>query len=138
MGKTVAADHGAYWGTYSEDERSRDVEVLAGFVLGYLLGSEAGGDSISVMKDALGSVAGSGDVQSVLSGGMSSAQGLLGGLLSGGGSVRGAITDMASSEEVKGMVSTGFSTAQGLVFDLLGRGKELVSQQRGRGLRLVI
>jgi hypothetical protein len=112
------------------------VEVLAGFVLGYLLGSEAGGDSVSVMKDALGSVAGSGDVQSVFSGGMASAQGLIGGLLGGGGSVKGAITDMASSDEVKGLVTTGFSTAQGLVFDLIGRGQELVSQ-RGRGLRLV-
>jgi hypothetical protein len=112
------------------------VEVLAGFVLGYLLGSEAGGDSVSVRKDALGSVAGSGDVQSVFSGGMASAQGLIGGLLGGGGSVKGAITDMASSDEVKGLVTTGFSTAQGLVFDLIGRGQELVSQ-RGRGLRLV-
>lgn len=113
------------------------MEVLAGFVLGYLLGSEAGGDSVSVIKDAMGSVAGSGDVQSVFSGGMSSAQGLIGGLLGGGGSVKGAITDMASSDEVKGLVTTGFSTAQGLVFDLIGRGQELVSQQRGRGLRLV-
>jgi hypothetical protein len=114
------------------------VEVLAGFVLGYLLGSEAGGDSVSVMKGALGSVAGSTDVQSVFTGGMATAQGLIGGLLGGGGSVKGAISDMASSEEVKGIVSTGMSTAQGLVFDLLGRGKELVSQQRGAGLRLVI
>ena len=114
------------------------MEVLAGFVLGYLLGSEAGGDSVAVMKDALGSVAGSGDVQSVFSGGMASAQGLIGGLFSGGGSVKGAISDMASSDEVKGIVSAGFSTASGLVVDLLGRGKELVSQQRGSGLRLVI
>jgi hypothetical protein len=114
------------------------VEVLAGFVLGYLLGSEAGGDSVAVMKDALGSVAGSGDVQSVFSGGMASAQGVLGGLFSGGGSVKTAITDMASSDEVKGIVTTGFATAQGLVFDLLGRGKDLVSQQRSKGLRLVI
>jgi len=75
------------------------VEVLAGFVLGYLLGSEAGGDSVSVIKDALGSVAGSGDVQSVFSGGMASAQGLVSGLLGGGGSVKDAITDMASSSD---------------------------------------
>jgi hypothetical protein len=114
------------------------VEVLAGFVLGYLLGSEAGGDSVSVIKEAVGSVAGSGDVQSVFTGGMATAQGLLGGLLGGGGSVKGAITDMASSDEVKGLVTTGFSTAQGLVMDLVGRGQEMVSQQRGKGLRLVI
>lgn len=114
------------------------MEVLAGFVLGYLLGSEAGGDSVSVMKGAIGSVAGSNDVQSLFTGGMATAQGLIGGLFGGGGSVKGAITDMASSEEVKGIVTTGFSTAQGLVFDLLGRGKEMVASQRGAGLRLVI
>jgi hypothetical protein len=62
----------------------------------------------------------------------------MGGLFSGGGSAKGAITDMASSDEVKGMVTAGFSTAQGLVMDLFGRGQEMVSQQRGKGLRLVI
>ena len=114
------------------------MEVLAGFVLGYLLGSEAGGQGVGVMKDALGSVAGSGDIQSFVSGGMSTAQGVFGGVLSGGGSVKDALTDLASSDQVKGIMSTGFSTAQGLVFDLIGRGQELVSQQRGKGLRLVI
>jgi hypothetical protein len=117
-------------------ERSRDVEVLAGFVLGYLLGSETGGQGVGVMKDALGSVAGSNDIQSFMSGGMSSAEGLLGGMFGGGGSVKGALTDLASSDQVRGIVTTGFSTAQGLVFDLVGRGQELVSQ-RGKGLRLV-
>jgi hypothetical protein len=112
------------------------VEVLAGFVLGYLLGSETGGDGIGVVKSALGSVAGSGDIQSVFSGGLSSADGLIGSLFGGGGAAKKAIVDMASSDEVKGIVSTGFSTAQGLVFDLVGRGQELVSQ-RGSGLRLV-
>jgi hypothetical protein len=114
------------------------VEVVAGFLLGYFLGTESGAQGVSVMKDALGSVAGSGDVQSVISGSMSSAQGLIGGLFSGGGSVKDALTEMASSEQVKGIVSTGMSTAQGLVFDLIGKGKEMVSQQRGRGLSLVI
>jgi hypothetical protein len=125
-------------GTYSQDERSRDVEVLAGFVLGYLLGSESGAQGVAVMKDAIGSVAGSGEIQSVFSGGMSGAQGLLGGLLGGGGSVKDAISEMASSDEIKGILGAGLSTAQGLAFDLFGRGKEMVSQQRSRGLRLVI
>jgi hypothetical protein len=119
-------------------ERSRDVEVLAGFVLGYLLGSEAGGQGVGVMKDALGSMAGSGDIQSMMSGGMSTAKGVIGGLFSGGGSVKTAISDMAASDEVRGMVTAGFSTASGLVMNLVGRGTELVSQQRGKGLRLVI
>ncbi len=119
------------------------MEVLAGFVLGYLLGSESGAQGVGVIKDALGSVAGSGDVQSMFSGGMSTAQGalsggMLGGLLKGGGSVKEAITDLASNDQVKGIVSTGMGTAQSVVFDLLGRGKEMVSQQRGKGLRLVI
>ena len=114
------------------------MEVLAGFVLGYLLGSEAGGQSVSVLKEAFGSVAGADEIQSVISGGMSQAEGLFSGLFNGGGSVKGAITEMASSDEVKGIVSTGLATAQGLVFDLIGRGKDLVSQQRGNGLRLVI
>ena len=114
------------------------MEVLAGFLLGYFLGTESGAQGVSVMKDALGSVAGSGDVQSMVSGGMSTAQGLVGGLLGGGGSVKEALSDMANSDEIKSIMSVGMSTAQGLVFDLLGRGKELVSQQRGRGLRLVI
>lgn len=113
------------------------MEVLAGFVLGYLLGSETGGDGVGVVKDALGSVAGSGDIQSMFSGGMSTADGLIGSLLGGGGSARKALSEMASSEEVRGIVTTTFSTAQGLVFDLVGRGQELVSQ-RGKGLRLVI
>jgi hypothetical protein len=113
------------------------VEVLAGFLLGYFLGTESGAQGVSVMKDALGSVAGSGDVQSLFSGGMSTAQGLFGGLLGGGGSVKGALGDLASSDEIKGIMSVGMSTAQGLVFDLIGRGKEMV-EQRGRGLRLVI
>jgi hypothetical protein len=111
------------------------MEVLAGFLLGYFLGSETGAQGVSVMKDALGSLAGSGEVQSALSGSMSSAQGLFDGLLSGGGSVKQALGDLASSDEVKGIMSTGLSTATGLVFDLVGRGKELVS--RGRGLQLV-
>ncbi len=114
------------------------MEVLAGFLLGYFLGTESGAQGVSVMKDALGSVAGSGDVQSVFTGGMATAQGLIGGLLGGGGSVKDALSDMASSDEVKGIVTAGMSTAQGLAFDLFGRGKELVAQQRGRGLRLVI
>jgi hypothetical protein len=114
------------------------VEVLAGFVLGYLLGSETGAQGVGAIKEALGSVAGSGDVQSAFSGGMATAQGLLGGLLGGGGSVKGAISDMANSDEIKGILTTGISAAQGVAFDLFGRGKELVSQQRGKGLRLVI
>jgi hypothetical protein len=112
------------------------VEVLAGFVLGYLLGSEAGGHSVGVIKDAFGSVAGSGDIQSMMSGGMGKAEGLIGGLFSGGGSAKGALTDMASSEQVKNIVSIGFNSAQEMVFGLVGKGQELVSQ-RGRGLRLV-
>ena len=114
------------------------MEVVAGFLLGYFLGTESGGQGVSVMKDALGSVAGSNEIQSVISGGMSSTQGVLGGLFRGGGSVRSAITDIASSDEVKGMVSVGLSSAQGLAVDLFGRGKDLISEQRGRGLRLVI
>ena len=102
------------------------------------MGSEAGGESVSALRDALGSVVGSGEIQSVFSGGMSGAQGLLGDMFSGGGSVKTAIKDMASSDEVKGLVSMGVSTAQGVAVDLFERGKELVSQQRGRGLRLVI
>lgn len=113
------------------------MEVLAGFVLGYLLGSETGGDGVGVVKDALGSVVGSGDIQSVFNGGMATADGLIGGLFGGGGSAKNAIMEMAASDEVRGIVTTTFSTAQGLVFDLVGRGQELVSQ-RGRGLRLVI
>jgi hypothetical protein len=112
------------------------VEVLAGFLLGYFLGSESGAQGVSVMKDAMGSVAGSGEIQSMFSGATSTAQGLFSGLLGGGGSVKDALGDLASSDQVKGIVSTGISTAQGLAFDLLGRGKELVSQ-RGKGLSLV-
>ncbi len=114
------------------------MEVLAGFLLGYLLGTQAGGESVSVLKDALGSVVGSDEIQSAFAGGMSGAQGLFGEMFSGGGSVKTAIKDMASSDEVKGLVSMGVSTAQGAAVDLFGRGKDLVSQQRGRGLRLVI
>ncbi|HEX3565561.1 MAG TPA: hypothetical protein VHU17_09325 [Acidimicrobiales bacterium] len=119
------------------------MEVLAGFVLGYLLGTETGAQGVGVIKDAIGSMAGSGDVQSVMSGGMSTAQGLLsggllGGLLKGGGSVKEAFSDLASNDQVKGIVSTGMGTAQAVAFDLLGRGKEMVSQQRSKGLRLVI
>lgn len=120
------------------------MEVLAGFVLGYILGTDAGGKGISVMKDALGSVAASDEVQSVMSTGASSAQGLLGGVLGGGGtggSVKDAISTMAASEEVRSLVSVGFSTAQELASGLFERGRELVADQvasqRSRGLRLV-
>ncbi len=98
-----------------------------------------------MMKDAFGSVAASNEVQSVMSGGMSTAQGLFGGFLGGGGGsgaeVKDAIGTMAASEDVKAMVSVGFSTAQELAMGLFERGRELVADQvasqRGRGLRLV-
>ena len=121
------------------------MEVLAGFLLGYILGTDSGGKGVSVMKDAFGSVAASDEVQSVVSGGMSTAQGLFGGIMGGGGGasagVKDAIGTMAASEDVKSMVSVGFSTAQELALGLFERGRDLVADQvasqRGRGLRLV-
>ena len=113
------------------------MEALAGFLVGYLLGSERGGPSRPAVRDALGSVARSGEIQSVVSGGIASARGLVTGLLQDRASVRRALGEIASSEEVRGVVSIGLSTAQGLAVDLLGRGRDLVLEQRGRGLRLV-
>jgi hypothetical protein len=76
---------------------------------------------------------------------MTTAQGLFGGILGGGGgtgaSVKDAIGTMAANEDVKSMVSVGFSTAQELALGLFERGRDLVADQvasqRSRGLRLV-
>jgi hypothetical protein len=85
----------------------------------------------------LGSVTSSGEIQSVVSGGVASARGLVTGLFQDRASVRRALGDIASSDEVRGMVSMGLSAAQGLAVGLLGRGRDLVLERRGRGLRLV-
>lgn len=114
------------------------MEVLAGFLLGYILGTDAGGKGVSVMKDAIGSVAGSGEVQSVMSGSLATAQGFFGGLTGSTAGVKDALGTMAANEDLKAMVSAGLSTATGMAAELFGRGKEMVSAQRGRGLRLVI
>lgn len=123
------------------------MEVLAGFLLGYILGTEAGAAGVSNLKEAFGTVSTAGEVQSVMSKGMSTGQGLLGGFMGGGSgstlrNAKDAIGTMASNDDVKSMVSAGFSTAQGLVTELVGRASGLVSEQvasqRSRGLRLVV
>jgi hypothetical protein len=124
------------------------VEVLAGFLLGYILGTEAGAQGVSNLKEAFGTVSTAGEVQSVMSKGMATGQGLLGGFMGGGDSgatlrnAKDAIGTLASNDDVKSMVSAGFSTAQGLVTELVGRASGLVSEQvasqRSRGLRLVV
>ncbi|MDP9072619.1 MAG: hypothetical protein M3N98_00345 [Actinomycetota bacterium] len=120
------------------------MEVLAGFLLGFILGSEAGETAVPAMKAALGQVGTSSEVQSATSGAMATAQGLFGNILGDKAmrsSVKDALGTMASSEEVRSIVTVGFGTAQELALGLFGRGKELADQvvasQQGRGLRLV-
>lgn len=106
------------------------MEVLAGFLLGYLVGAESGAEGLSVVKDAFGNLAGSADVQSMLSSRWSSSQGVFG----GSKDAVQALGSIASSGEVRGLVSIGFSTATGIVSDLVERGKELVSPLGGPSL----
>jgi hypothetical protein len=120
------------------------VEVLAGFLLGFILGSEAGEGAVPSMKAALGSVGSSSELQSATSGVMSTANGLFGNLTGDKAmrsSVKDALQTMAASEEVRSIVTVGFGTVQELALGLFGRGKELADQvvasQQSRGLRLV-
>lgn len=113
------------------------MEVLTGFLLGYLAGAESRTKGLSALKDAVGKITSSAELQSAVTTGMSSASGLVSRLSSGrGGSneITRALGSLASSEELRGVVSIGVSTASGIVFDLVGRGKELASRRGGLSL----